>query len=192
MILEAVKGGTEKFMKNPWFRKIWCPSEDSALLSWPEEWFKNKKSKKPKISSAIALNASQRRAVKTMLSTDSDFLTIVQGPPGTGKTSVIACFVQSAIDAGRNGIWLIAETNVAVKNIAEKLASVNFTAWRLLVSKDFHFDWYSLSLRNLFSKSWFLGMSISIPKFETILYVPRNLRGFRYVVWMDVKSCSAH
>ena len=65
----------------------------------------------------------------------------VLGPPGTGKTSVIAAFVQAALQSGQQGIWLTAQSNVAVKNIAEKLGSVGFGDWRLLVSKDFHFDW---------------------------------------------------
>jgi hypothetical protein len=39
-------------------------------------------------------------------------------------------------------MWLIAQSNVAVKNIAEKLAEVGFLNFKLLVSKDFHFDWY--------------------------------------------------
>lgn len=79
---------------------------------------------------------------------------------GVGKTSVIAEFVQSAINSGRTGIWLVAavslsapfrysshideQSNVAVKNIAEKLAKVGFMDWRLLVSRDFHFDWLVL------------------------------------------------
>ena len=40
-----------------------------------------------------------------------------------------------------NGIWLVAQSNVAVKNIAEKLASSDFVEFKILVSKDFHFDW---------------------------------------------------
>lgn len=39
-------------------------------------------------------------------------------------------------------LWLVAQSNVAVKNIAEKLADVDFLNFRLLVSKDFHFDWF--------------------------------------------------
>lgn len=60
---------------------------------------------------------------------------------GTGKTSVIARFVLSAIQGGRKGIWLVAQSNVAVKNIAEKLLAIGFNDWRLLVSNDFHEGW---------------------------------------------------
>ncbi|XP_006459086.1 hypothetical protein AGABI2DRAFT_53060, partial [Agaricus bisporus var. bisporus H97] len=38
--------------------------------------------------------------------------------------------------------WLVAQSNVAVKNIAEKLADLEFLDFKLLVSKDFHFDWH--------------------------------------------------
>ena len=54
---------------------------------------------------------------------------------------MIAAFVCSAVAAGANGIWLMAQSNIAVKNIAEKLADVGFLDWRLLVSKDFYTGW---------------------------------------------------
>lgn len=74
--------------------------------------------------------------------TDAHRITIIQGPPGTGKTSVIATFAHFSVNLlEQGGIWLIAQSNVAVKNIAEKLIATNFTAWKLVVSKDFHFDW---------------------------------------------------
>jgi Cdc6-like AAA superfamily ATPase len=65
-----------------------------------------------------------------------------QGPPGTGKTTVITAVVQSKItEHPSNTIWIIAQSNVAVKNVAEKLADSGFLDFKLLVSKDFHFDW---------------------------------------------------
>ncbi|KAG2074298.1 hypothetical protein BDR04DRAFT_202613 [Suillus decipiens] len=69
-------------------------------------------------------------------------LTVIQGPPGTGKTTVIASFVQMALAGGLSGIWLIAQSNVAVKNIAEKLADFGLTNWKLLVSKEFFEYWH--------------------------------------------------
>ena len=66
---------------------------------------------------------------------------LLYGPPGTGKTTVIATYVNSAIMSGATGIWLVAQTNVAVKNIAEKLADIGFLNWRLLVSSEFHDGW---------------------------------------------------
>jgi hypothetical protein len=41
----------------------------------------------------------------------------------------------------KSTMWLVAQSNVAVKNIAEKLADCDFLDFKILVSKDFHFDW---------------------------------------------------
>jgi regulator of nonsense transcripts 1 len=90
------------------------------------------------------LNASQLKAVKTSLShKNSDRVILIHGPPGTGKTTVIAATVTSVMSLSDNDrtLWLVAQSNVAVKNIAEKLASVDFVDFKVLVSKDFHFDW---------------------------------------------------
>ena len=77
-----------------------------------------------------------------MLSSKDDHrITLIQGPPGTGKTSVIAAFIHYALHLRKGGIWLVAQSNVAVKNIAEKLVSTGFENWKLLVSKDFHLEW---------------------------------------------------
>ena len=64
------------------------------------------------------------------------------GPPGTGKTTVIAGAVESTVRGdSKRTVWLVAQSNVAVKNMAEKLADVGFWEFRVLVSKDFHHDW---------------------------------------------------
>jgi hypothetical protein len=57
------------------------------------------------------------------------------------QTSVIATYVNSARAAGIKGIWLVAQSNIAVKNIAEKLLSTEFISFRILVSKDFYEGW---------------------------------------------------
>ncbi|KAJ7707601.1 AAA domain-containing protein, partial [Mycena rosella] len=48
--------------------------------------------------------------------------------------------ILSSTDLERT-IWVVAQSNVAVKNIAEKLADVDCD-FSLLVSKDFHHDWH--------------------------------------------------
>ena len=93
------------------------------------------------------LNSSQTAAVERILSgASSDRVCLIQGPPGTGKTTVIAASVHSFLANPMLGLgssmWLIAQSNVAVKNIAEKLAETKFLEFRLLVSVDFHFEWY--------------------------------------------------
>lgn len=126
----------------PWIHKIYLsPGED---FMWPADWsqpapsfIKLNPDKIPR-----PLNSSQRTAIKCMLDqTDASRTTIIQGPPGTGKTTVIASYVLTAVAAGRSGIWLIAQSNIAVKNIAEKLADFGLAKWRLLVSTDFFDFW---------------------------------------------------
>ena len=106
------------------------------------------------------LNHSQREIVGAMLSpapqdslviahgiviplqplvTHIDVDVIPTGPPGTGKTTTIAA--AAAIWVSRKlPCWIIAQSNVGVKNIAEKLfqKEVDF---RLIVSQEFYFEW---------------------------------------------------
>ena|SRR5258707_10635245 len=62
-----------------------------------------------------------------------------EGPPGTGKTTTITAAAQ-VWDSRKISVWIVAHSNVAVKNIAEKLfdKEVNF---KILVSKEFHEEW---------------------------------------------------
>lgn len=135
--------GVQPLSDNPWLQLIWDMSEN---VVWPESYLMPLP-----VSAEIPIsldpdrpmNSSQIIAVKDMLTPfPTTPITLIQGPPGTGKTTVIATYVLSAIAAGQKGIWLVAQSNVAVKNIAEKLAAVGFFDWRLIVSKDFHFDWH--------------------------------------------------
>ena len=162
-ILRILQGSDKLLDESPWVQNIWFPQTDDGLLTWPKEWSELKplprrghsvRTNQPNQSSKShpssqtgnmvhhTLNSSQQEAVNFMLSElDDHRITLVQGPPGTGKTSVIASFVQFSVQLGRGGIWLVAQSNVAVKNIAEKLISCGFMDWKLLVSKDFHFEW---------------------------------------------------
>lgn len=152
-VLRILQGHEKLLDSSPWIQNIWFIN-DNSLITWPPEW--SPVTTKPKLlpprSGTKAhsggnlgrriLNPSQQKAVNSMLSEeDSHRITIVQGPPGTGKTSVISTYVEFAVQQGRRGIWLVAQSNVAVKNIAEKLVSNGFEGWKLLVSKDFHYDW---------------------------------------------------
>ena len=127
---------------NPWIHKIYLdPGEDFV---WPAEWAQQAPSPVKLNPDKIPrpLNSSQRKAIRCMLDqTDCSRTTIIQGPPGTGKTTVIASYVLTAVSAGRTGIWLIAQSNIAVKNIAEKLADFGLTNWKLLVAEEFYAVW---------------------------------------------------
>ncbi|TCD66239.1 hypothetical protein EIP91_001642 [Steccherinum ochraceum] len=86
------------------------------------------------------LNVSQCRVAAAMIS-KKEPLVIVQGPPGTGKTTTIAAAVAywQSVNAP---VWVVARSNVAVRNIARSLLSNNISGFKLLVSKEFYFEWH--------------------------------------------------
>lgn len=104
------------------------------------------------------LNASQCKVAASMISS-SEPLVITQGvirtavfprfllifhelgPPGTGKTTTIAAAVAYWQSARQSPVWIVAKSNVAVRNIARSLLSNNVTNFKLLVSKEFYFEW---------------------------------------------------
>ncbi|KAL6307425.1 P-loop containing nucleoside triphosphate hydrolase protein [Sparassis latifolia] len=136
-ILHVLQGEDDLF-KNPFLNYMFLPSDS---FTWPETFISSPTI--PSISFIRPLNPSQQEAVEHMLTMANDhYITVIQGPPGTGKTTVIAAFVCSSVTAGVGGIWLAAQSNVAVKNIAEKLADVGFMDWKLLVSADFELGWH--------------------------------------------------
>ncbi|KAJ6554659.1 P-loop containing nucleoside triphosphate hydrolase protein, partial [Mycena capillaripes] len=67
-------------------------------------------------------------------------IVIVQGPPGTGKTKTISA-AAAVWEENENPIWIVAQSNVAVKNIAQKLAELGIT-FKIVVSKEFYVQWH--------------------------------------------------
>ena len=137
---QTIKLSTHPFINVMWFpigngkkaKTLW---KDTTRLAGTPSFF---------LPGDRKLNASQSKAVTMSLSGEnSDRVILIHGPPGTGKTTVIAATVTSVMSLSDNErtLWLVAQSNVAVKNIAEKLASVDFVDFKVLVSKDFHFDW---------------------------------------------------
>lgn len=135
---------------NPFIQSIWLANRKPSWSGCPVMPI----SPTFHFPSKRSLNNSQRKAVNAILSNaDSDRVVLIQGPPGTGKTTVIAASVISVMASSdkTNTLWLVAQSNVAVKNMAEKLATENFLDFKILVSKEFHFDWYvSFSKRPTF------------------------------------------
>jgi hypothetical protein len=137
----SVLQGTLSLLDGHWMKAIWKPSEP---IIWPESFTPHPDAPAIEVIAhpKAPLNPSQHIAINKMLSPSlDDNITLIQGPPGTGKTTVIATYVISAIHAGKEGIWLMAQSNVAMKNIAEKLAKLEFLKFKLLVSQSFHFEW---------------------------------------------------
>ena len=139
VVMEALQHASG-ILQSPFVRRIWLPN---TIASWAGV---------PSLPSSVALhfpgqrklNPSQENAVNVILSNhDADRVALIHGPPGTGKTTVIAAAVTSVMSAPNRSstLWLVAQSNVAVKNVAEKLGDVGFFDFKLLVSKDFHFDW---------------------------------------------------
>ena len=136
IILKTLQYETDIF-SIPFFQALWLPHEP---LVWPKS--KGPKTVQPAQLSQ-GLNPSQLAAVERILSDeDDDRIVVIHGPPGTGKTTVIAASVISHDHADSSrGIWVAAQSNVAVKNIAEKFIKEGFEGFRILVTWDFHFDW---------------------------------------------------
>ena len=61
------------------------------------------------------------------------------GPPGTGKTTTIAAAASTWVSY-KIPCWIIAQSNVGVKNIAEKFSRENIS-FKLIVSQEFLFEW---------------------------------------------------
>ncbi|KAI6108081.1 P-loop containing nucleoside triphosphate hydrolase protein [Pisolithus sp. B1] len=140
-VISAILREESTLLSHPFVRAIWFPGH--------QVWWLPSSHLKPKIPICCAnleINPSQERAVEKILSAENaDRLVLIQGPPGTGKTTVITAAVTSIIscpDASNRTVWIAAQSNVAVKNIAEKFAKIDFYDFSLLVSKEFHFDWH--------------------------------------------------
>ena len=182
IILNALQGRISLF-QNPIVCHVWFPGNEKTNsqatgLRGHCHW-------RPPSTVTIPLNISQGRAIDSMLrpctNNDAVQVTVVQGPPGSGKTSVVAGFVQAIQDLSKaeygEGVYLIAQSNIAVKNMAEKLANSGFMQWKLIVSRDFHFDWCVIPCPTscvYLMGNCISGMSISTRSSDTMSLNPQN------------------
>jgi len=78
------------------------------------------------------LNDSQIDAIEFCLQTNE--LGLIHGPPGTGKTTTVVELILQAVDLGKK-ILVVAPSNIAVDNIAEKIikykAEIDFELCRI-------------------------------------------------------------
>eukprot|EP00041_Stephanoeca_diplocostata_P038735 m.1547909 g.1547909 ORF g.1547909 m.1547909 type:complete len:1164 (+) comp25262_c1_seq4:305-3796(+) len=74
------------------------------------------------------LNASQERAVRTCLGPGP--VSIIHGPPGTGKTTTLIELITQYVRRG-NKVLAAAPSNIAVDNLAERLAAAKISVVRV-------------------------------------------------------------
>jgi hypothetical protein len=154
LILDVLRGTAS--LESKLFTGLWLPTSTPCLSL--------QNSAPTRRAETETLNRSQRFAVESMLMDGSkemprvvvirgtifhsvprpSSLILSSGPPGTGKTSCIAAFTRCHMAADRGGLWLVAQSNVAVKNIAEKLVKEGCENWKLLVAPEFE-HWSVLS-----------------------------------------------
>ncbi|CAE6450939.1 unnamed protein product [Rhizoctonia solani] len=73
--------------------------------------------------------------------------TLVHGPPGTGKTSTITGAAIRLVNSGEH-VWIVAQSNVGIGNVAGKLLDIEFTDFILIVSEEY-FVWSEAQYREL-------------------------------------------
>ena len=162
MILQRLLGRAreEISIENvPLIDLIWNPptaTASSVLLSSSKSCPPSKKLPPQSGARAVTvrLNPSQARAVVALCSPMAPsykrpVVQIVQGPPGSGKTTMIAAMVQWLSNQSKDPIYLVSQSNIAVKNIAEKLEKIKFRSYKVIVSHEFKNEWYPLSAYGL-------------------------------------------
>ncbi|KAI5119293.1 hypothetical protein M0805_008208 [Coniferiporia weirii] len=117
----------------PFIRHIWFPS-GRRKAPVPVTHAKARKGQADRL-----LNQSQSNVVEAMVST-SEPIVVTHGPPGTGKTTTISVAVMEMCSLGRT-TWVVAQSNVGVKNIAESLHKHGGN-FKLIVSKEFYVEWH--------------------------------------------------
>ncbi|KZP01561.1 hypothetical protein CALVIDRAFT_559374 [Calocera viscosa TUFC12733] len=75
-------------------------------------------------------------------------LVLAHGPPGSGKTRTISAAVHKWTSLKQTS-WLVCQSNIGVKNIAESLINNGFTQFKLLVSKEFYNSWHESVYTNV-------------------------------------------
>lgn len=129
---------------------VWFPSANTPRVDRPVYLAP------PKTEAFSSLNASQRQVSAAMISPTEPIVIAhgaailplsirrltehLLGPPGTGKTTTIAAAVDYWNSTG-DAAWIIAQSNVGVKNIARSLLGKGIKDFKLVVSKDFYVEW---------------------------------------------------
>ncbi|KAK0189345.1 hypothetical protein F5146DRAFT_981895 [Armillaria mellea] len=136
LLLRALQGEC-RICQSKFVRMLWFPSVEDEKYFSPISEADDAQSEISPVYRGN-LNKSQRKVVTSMISARP--LVVVHGPPETGKTWTISAAAEiwgwSNLTA-----WIVAHSNVAVKNIADKSALSNVD-FKIIVSKVFYFEWH--------------------------------------------------
>ncbi|KAF5335473.1 hypothetical protein D9611_012174 [Ephemerocybe angulata] len=159
-LLLSVLQRKKTFQDSPFIRLFWFPTwkkfrppDDTAALN-------------PKVTEQVIrmanLNASQAKVVE--MAGSNQRCVLVHGPPGTGKTTTIAA-ISRIWDLHDCPVWIVAHSNVAVKNIALALhkRDVDF---KILVAKEFYEEWH---------EHLYEAISAKVIRSDTLPATPREL-----------------
>ncbi|TBU59568.1 P-loop containing nucleoside triphosphate hydrolase protein [Dichomitus squalens] len=132
-ILRLLQGAISSLTRSPFVRALWFPAPQPRVGrgsgDGEDAW-------SPQLA---ALNESQKAVVRAMWA-DDEPVVVVHGPPGTGKTRTIAVSLEEWDRCGEPA-WVIAQSNVGVKNIARTLIKHNVD-FKIIVSKEFYVEWH--------------------------------------------------
>ncbi|PIL32978.1 hypothetical protein GSI_05096 [Ganoderma sinense ZZ0214-1] len=137
-----VMQGVEAMDESPFVKMLWFPPPSQGKGKGGHRKKKAKAVEEDvQITSPLfqKLNRSQQAVVKAMIG-KAELFVIGHGPPGTGKTSTIAVGLDHWAKT-RGRAWVIAHSNVGVKNIAESLVKRKID-FKIIVSKDFYYEWH--------------------------------------------------
>lgn len=179
-ILLLLRGEIPSLVQSPFVQALWFPAGTPGRGrggDLRDEVYDDGYGRSP---SFAALNPSQKEVVRAMWSDDEPLVVVhgafliyflcatspthcsTVGPPGTGKTRTISVVLE---EWGRcdKPAWVIAQSNVGVKNIARTLIKHDVD-FKLIVSKEFYVEWrvfpHTAFNVSAVSKHWCPGMSI--------------------------------
>ncbi|KAJ2974699.1 hypothetical protein NUW54_g11853 [Trametes sanguinea] len=133
-LLHLLQGVVPSLVESRFNRMLWF--QTAPVEARAKKWLPSRLSF---VKAGGKLNDSQAQVVAAMRSLEEP-LVIVHGPPGTGKTSTIAAAL-NLWEQENSPAWVIAQSNVGVKNIARTLIKRDID-FKLIVSKEFYVEWH--------------------------------------------------
>ncbi|KAI9063954.1 hypothetical protein FKP32DRAFT_1611566 [Trametes sanguinea] len=133
-LLHLLQGVVSSLVESQFNRMLWF--QTAPVKARAKKWLP---SRLGFVKAGGQLNGSQAQVVAAMRSLEEP-LVIVHGPPGTGKTSTIAAAL-NLWEQEDSPAWVIAQSNVGVKNIARTLIKRGID-FKLIVFKEFYVEWH--------------------------------------------------